>query len=976
MSEISPFGWKDDEPPDISSANLEKDRSEIGQYAREQAKAAQEASIPLTQKNAAKGVAGLNAAGELEASQVPPSVVSDSTIGAHLQVIDPCDAVYGAVNDAHEFGGVSMAEGSKIAVCITAPFTAGNVKQPNGEMKWMVVALAGVNKAPLFSRIVKYVSATEVELETAASTTVAEQLGAFGTDSTAAFQAAFAVMETSYTLNQNVPVMWIKPGPGNGFFLREGAKIHRPLIKTYSRQAVTFYLPAKTWVVESPIKEAAPTKLAELDVKFRTFGGGGAILHTYTGVNSGITDFLADVECYYPECGVGSLTSDNPYWKIAGRCTGPGRLGIGVALAGYTDACEIDMDYFGMQIGNKLGRGSDSCFVRGTWTPAGGEYKGVPQIANWIVPNPVETNSGRGTVFVGFRFGNEGYDKRDYKVLIADEIAGGNFSNNQPNLAEASTGSCTGLDFIGCLWVGQGAIPAGPLVYTTTPNVGGCHFAGVIDGTLPNYVLQYMNPPSTIQHTLMLNVIGPFVRAEQIHPGYQSCQATNGNNVAIIIDWDGLFSRFTNTPLAFLGGGRRTGMVTLVGETPHTTAGEATVEKVTDAVGGKDAYLMTFKKLTDSVYMTIPTGTMVVGQTLWLDFDMLPGSMEDIEVTLRYANGKVTYQEAFVPGSTWQPHRDVIPEGVRDNTENWQLVFKPKSGTGTITIGRGRLIAAREPISIDAAATPNIQSFTTSGEWTKPAGATVVTVDLVAQGGGGGSGRQGAAGSVRCGGGGGGGAGMTNARFPAAGLKAKETVTIPNSGGKGGAAQAAENTNGNPGEAGTNAQFGSKICFAAGGGGGAGGTNATGTGGSGGGGGSGPTAGLGGSASVTGGVGAAGGSSGSAGPGGGAGGGIPTGNTFSNGGKGGSNSTPNLVGGAGGEADGAKGSEGVTANAEFCLTGSAGGGGASSVLAAGGEGGKGGSYGAGGGGGGASLNTYSSGAGGNGAPGFGIVVSW
>jgi hypothetical protein len=332
------------------------------------------------------------------AGELPSSVVNDSTIGAHLQVFDPCDAVYGAVNDALEFGGASMVEGSKILKAGTGPFTEANVKQPNGEMKWAVIAEAGLEYKVLFARIVKYISATEVELETAASKTTGSVLAAFGTDNTTALEACWKAMEEIYLqTGHGSPVMQPRPGPGHGFFYRgTGFAMHEPYIKAVSRQAVTFYMPPTTSLVVSPKEGGEPKQFSSMDIRCRTFGGYGVVRHSLTGPNSGLTDFLIDAEIFYPAgCGISSLTSDNPYWKITAHVVGTRRTGWAVALAGYTDACVLDIDMYGLSRGIKLGRGSDSCVVRGTWTGAA-EYEGVPVTPLWFVPNVEAINSGRG----------------------------------------------------------------------------------------------------------------------------------------------------------------------------------------------------------------------------------------------------------------------------------------------------------------------------------------------------------------------------------------------------------------------------------------------------------------------------------------------------------------------------------------------------------------------------------------------------
>jgi hypothetical protein len=286
------------------------------------------------------------------------------------------------------------------------------------------------------------------------------------------------------------------------------------------------------------------------------------------------------------------------------------------------------------------------------------------------------------------------------------------------------------------------------------------------------------------------------------------------------------------------------------------------------------------------------------------------------------------------------------------------------SVAGNLTLASGTLTSASS----------DIQIFTTSATWTKPANAKSVNIQLIGGGGGGGAGQKNSALAVnRGGGGGGGGGGFFQVFAPASALSATESVVI-GAGGLGGTGTAIDNTP-VPGVAGGTTSFASFLVQ--GGNGGSGGITTGGNGG------------LGFLAGHNGGNGAAN-STGvagvptalvnftSGGAGGAGGGGVSSGETGFAGGVGGFSRIINLSGSTGGLAGGNPGSNGLNntnaINGIFAV-GSGAGGGGGFATGNGGAGGTGGFPASGGGGGGATRDG-TSGSGGTGGNGIAIITTY
>lgn len=431
------------------------------------------------------------------------------------------------------------------------------------------------------------------------------------------------------------------------------------------------------------------------------YSGTGAIRNRYTGSN--VNGHMVVRDCAFDSYTGAAITTnanDGPYWKIHGntfKALDSSSTSMGVALSGLLDSVSIvDNSFVRNQVHVKLAQGGNNAYLRNN-DFLQFSNTGTGRTALWIVPNATGTNSGAGLVVNSNKFGNESYESTDYKILVADEGTGATFGERLPTVAADSTGYVTGGAFSENHYQFSGS--GGPLIYSTTPNLGGLKVDGFTAGGMTE-VIKFRTTPTGIVPDLLTNQIGP-IRVGDENGAPPPISLAGG--VGRVVDPAGVFESDTYAPHSQPGGSALTAFARLdtAKVNSWTVTGTTTKAAATDALGGTDAITVTGPSGGAEIYNSLDSTKLRAHAPMWVELDVraVSGSAATtLSVIVKTtSNTSQTMRRTFTLPSVaagWQRIRYLV---YPRSTASTMAVVVWSYAAGDFRIGRARIYHAREP---------------------------------------------------------------------------------------------------------------------------------------------------------------------------------------------------------------------------------------------------------------------------------------
>lgn len=448
-------------------------------------------------------------------------------------------------------------------------------------------------------------------------------------------------------------------------------------------------------------------KVHSLDFRGMTIRGGlGAIRNSYAGNSVAGLYRVEDIEFRgYSRAAIEHNSVDMPYWKFKDLIFDGANFTttMGIALSGLSDGCSFQgIEFLRNRVHIKLREGGNNAYISECDFIRFGDPDEVPRIDVWVVPAAGGSNSGSGFHLSACKFGPEHRAPDDKSIVYADEEPGDTNGTRFPVLDRSSSGLISGHVIRGVMTGGnEGA--ASPLVFSTTPHIRGCVYGDIVfQGTVPDYVLEFLKPPKgDIWNST--NVIGPIVGAMGIQET-RGPYPSNGHGVAQVIDPQGLFASQDETVNPYTAG-HPAGYVLLL-RTPEARYNPTSLEaldRVEDSIGGSDAVLATFPATPwcgFSVDVPMARLRLDSGNSTWIEFDAKSGSIDTLTVYLEEDGGKKLFSRVCSLTSAWRKYRFLwVP---RSSLDNVHLCFATAAAQGgDLSVGRVRMYHSQEPLNVD-----------------------------------------------------------------------------------------------------------------------------------------------------------------------------------------------------------------------------------------------------------------------------------
>ena len=438
---------------------------------------------------------------------------------------------------------------------------------------------------------------------------------------------------------------------------------------------------------------------------------------TATGVNvSNVKQWNNCLFEGYTGCAISQQQADSPYWKVK-DCTFKAYdqvASMGVAFGDNCNLSEIE--------GNAFIRNRVHVKLRGGGVDVNVSHNDFLQFSEggsnrvdvWIVANPTK-GAGQNFTFQNNKLGNENIKAGDYRIVIADELAGAHNGDMFPDLVSESIGTkvLSGMRFISNKI--QGAAVNQPFIYSTQPRLTDIFIddlCAVASGGI-SYLVEFAAStlPVSQRSYLLRFYIGTIFGEDYQQTSISPIVSNTVVQTTYISSDDNyeLFPQSYSSNYSGLGA-NRTGYFLLTDtrvENFTAAGGASKISNLTDSTGEDNAATydlssgLTYPTIGSAVQPGGTNGNGTLGDPVWLHYELKQSSSDPIEymsVGLRYTNnGEYIDRRIVRVPPNWTQFR--FPAYITKADTAVIAEFKKFGSNGSrVDIGRLVVYSSKDPV--------------------------------------------------------------------------------------------------------------------------------------------------------------------------------------------------------------------------------------------------------------------------------------